>query len=148
MEFFFGHGMIAPVLALIGWTFFMQLWLYAARIPAMRKHRVNLEDVRQGRPVNPLPPEVTRVADNFNHLHEQPTVFYALALAAQLAGATDLVSLHLAWGYVVIRILHSLIQATANIIPIRFLVFTISTLVLVALLVKTAAQVWGCPLPF
>ena len=148
MEFFFGHGMIAPVLALVAWTLFMQLWLYAARIPAMRKAEVNLEDVRQGRPVNPLPPQVTRVADNFNHLHEQPTIFYALALAAQLAGATDLWSLHLAWAYVVIRVLHSLIQATVNIIPIRFLVFTISSFALLALLVRTAAQVWGWTLPF
>lgn len=148
MEFLFGHGMIAPVLALVAWTFFMQLWLYAARIPAMRKHKVNLEDVRMGRPVNSLPPEITRVADNFNHLHEQPTVFYALALAAQIAGATDIWNLHLAWAYVVIRVLHSLIQATANIIPIRFLVFTISTFVLIALLVRTAATVWGFPLPF
>lgn len=147
MEVLFGHGMIAPVLALIAWTFVMWLWLYAARIPAMRKHKVNLEDVRLGRPVNPLPPEVTRVADNYNHLHEQPTVFYALALAAQAAGATDLLNLHLAWGYVAIRIVHSLVQATANIIPVRFLIFTVGTLVLLALLVRVAAQVWGVALP-
>ena len=148
MEFFFGHGMVAPVLALVAWTFVMWLWLYAARIPAMRKHKVDLEAIRQGRPTNPLPPEVTRVADNFNHLHEQPTIFYALALAAQVAGATDLWSQHLAWAYVVIRVIHSLIQATANIIPIRFLVFTIGTLVLLALLGRTAAQGWGWTLPF
>jgi hypothetical protein len=148
MEFFFGHGMIAPVLALIAWTLFMQLWLYAVRIPAMSKAKISLEDVRMGRPHAELPPQVTRVADNYNHLHEQPTIFYALALAAQLAGATDLVSLHLAWGYVVIRVVHSLIQASVNIIPIRFLVFTISSFALLALLVKTAAQVWGWNLPF
>lgn len=147
MDILFGHGLIAPVLALIAWTFVMWLWLYAARIPAMRKHKVNLEDVRQGRPVNPLPPEVTRVADNYNHLHEQPTIFYALALAAQLAGVTDLWTLHLAWAYVLIRILHSLVQATANIIPIRFLIFTVGTLVLLALLVRVAASVWGVALP-
>jgi hypothetical protein len=148
MEFFFGHGMVAPVLALVAWTFVMWLWLYAARIPAMRKHKVDLEAVRMGRPTNTLPPEVTRIADNYNHLHEQPTVFYALALAAQVAGATDLWSLHLAWAYVVIRIVHSLIQATANVIPVRFLVFTIGSFVLLALLVRTAGQVWGWNLPF
>lgn len=147
MDYLFGHGMIAPVLALIAWTFVMWLWLYAARIPAMRKHKVDLEAIRQGRPTNALPPEVTRVADNYNHLHEQPTIFYALALAAQLAGATDLINLHLAWGYVVIRIVHSLVQATANIIPLRFLIFSIGSLVLLALLVRTAAQVWGVALP-
>lgn len=148
MDFFFGHGMIAPVLALIAWTFVMWLWLYAARIPAMAKHKVDLEAVRMGRPTNALPPEVTRVADNYNHLHEQPTIFYALALAAQAAGAVDGWSLHLAWAYVLIRIVHSLIQATANIIQVRFLVFSIGSFVLLALLAKTAAHVFGWPLPF
>jgi hypothetical protein len=147
MDYLFGHGMIAPVLALIAWTFVMWLWLYAARIPAMRKARIDLEDVRQGRPVNPLPARVTRVADNYNHLHEQPTLFYALALAAQLAGAVDQISLILAWSYVAIRIVHSLIHAGANIIPIRFLVFTIGSLALLALLLRTAALVFGWPLP-
>jgi hypothetical protein len=67
-----------------------------------------------------LPPEVARVADNYNHLHEQPTLFYALALAAQLAGAADAVSVGLAWAYVALRVVHSLIQATVNVIPLRF----------------------------
>lgn len=133
----YAHGMIAPVLALVAWTFVMWCWLYATRIPAMRRANVDLEELRRTGAALPLPAEVSRVADNYNHLHEQPTIFYALALAAQLAGTADAVSVGIAWMYVLLRVVHSLIQATVNIIPLRFTVFALATLVLLALLVRT-----------
>jgi hypothetical protein len=133
----FEHGMIAPVLALVAWTCVMWFWMYATRIPAMRKARVDMAELsRTGAPLV-LPPEVARVADNYNHLHEQPTLFYALALAAQLAGAADGASVALAWGYVAARIVHSLVQATKNVIPVRFAVFAVGSVLLMALLVRT-----------
>lgn len=129
--------MIAPILALIAWTFVMWAWLYATRIPAMQRARIDVQELsRTGAPLV-LPPEVSRVADNYNHLHEQPTIFYALALAVQLAGVTDGVAIALAWTYVALRVVHSLIQATVNIIMLRFVVFSIGTLVLLALLLWT-----------
>jgi hypothetical protein len=88
-----------------------------------------------------LPPEVSRVADNYNHLHEQPTIFYALALAAQLGGAADATNVALAWAYVALRVVHSLVQATRNVIPMRFAVFALGSLVLLVLLVRTALRV-------
>ncbi len=81
------------------------------------------------------------MADNYNHLHEQPTLFYAVALAAQLAGAADGVAVALAWAYVALRIVHSFVQATENVIPLRFAVFTAGSFVLMGLLVKTALRV-------
>jgi len=133
----YAHGMIAPVLALVAWTFVMWVWLYATRVPAMRRANVDLEEMRRTGATLTLPAEVSRVADNYNHLHEQPTVFYALALAAQLAGAADAVGVGIAWTYVLLRVVHSLIQATVNIIPLRFTVFSLATLILLALLVRT-----------
>jgi hypothetical protein len=88
-----------------------------------------------------LPPEIARVADNYNHLHEQPTIFYALALATQLAGAADGVAVALAWTYVASRIAHSLVQATVNVIPVRFALFALGSFVLLALLVRTAMRI-------
>lgn len=133
-------GMLAPVLALVGWTFVMWLWMYATRIPAMQRARIDVAELsRTGAPLV-LPPEVARVADNYNHLHEQPTLFYAVALTAQLAGVTDGVSVGLAWAYVVLRVVHSLVQATRNVIPVRFAVFAAGSLVLLALLVRTALR--------
>ena len=131
-------GMIAPVLALAGWTFVMWLWMYATRIPAIQKARVDMAELsRTGKKLE-LPPEVSRVADNYNHLHEQPTLFYAIALAAQLAGAADPTNVALAWAYVGLRVVHSFAQATRNVIPVRFTVFSLGSLVLLALLVRTA----------
>lgn len=130
--------MIAPLLALMGWTFVMWVWMYATRIPAMRQVKVDLAEMSRTGAKLELPPRVTRVADNYNHLHEQPTLFYALALAAQLAGAGDAVNVGLAWAYVLLRVVHSMVQATGNVILLRFWVFATGSLVLLVLLVRTA----------
>jgi len=128
---------IEPILALIAWTFVMWGWMYATRIPAMQRLNVDVDELgRTGAPLE-LPPEVARVADNYNHLHEQPTIFYALALAAQAAGAADSTGVALAWAYVALRVVHSLVQATRNVIVVRFGVFAVGSMVLFALLVNT-----------
>jgi hypothetical protein len=132
--------MLQPILALVAWTFVMWFWMYATRIPAMQKAKVDVAELSRTNAKLDLPPEVARVADNYNHLHEQPTIFYALALTTQLAGAADGVAVTLAWTYVASRIVHSLVQATKNVIPVRFAVFTIGSFVLMALLVRTALK--------
>lgn len=133
--------MIGPVLALVAWTFVMWFWMYATRIPAIQKAQVDMAELsRTGAPLE-MPPEVSRVADNYNHLHEQPVLFYALALTAQAAGAADALNVGLAWAYVAIRVVHSLVQATKNPIPIRFGIFTVGSFVLMVLLVRTALAV-------
>ena len=137
----FAHGLITPVLALVAWTCVMWFWMYATRIPAMRKANVDMEALRRTGAPLVLPPEVARAADNYNHLHEQPTIFYALALAAQVAGAADGTNVALAWAYVALRVVHSLVQATQNVIPLRFAVFALASFVLMALLVRTCVIV-------
>jgi hypothetical protein len=133
-----GTGMLAPVLALVAWTFVMWVWMYATRIPAMRRANVDVAELSRTGAKLELPPEVARVADNYNHLHEQPTLFYALALAAQVGGVADAANVGLAWVYVALRVAHSLVQATRNVIPVRFALFALGSLVLFALLVRTA----------
>lgn len=115
----------------------MWVWLYATRIPALRAARVDLVAVSRTGAKFDLPPEVSRVADNYSHLHEQPTLFYALSLGAQLANAVDGISVALAWGYVGLRVIHSLVQATRNVIIVRFYVFAAASLVLLLLLLRT-----------
>ncbi len=132
-------SLVPPVLALVTWTFVMWAWLYVTRIPALRAARIDLEAVSRTGAKLELPPEVTRVADNYNHLHEQPTIFYALALAAQLGNAVDGLSVGLAWSYVILRVVHSLVQATRNVIVVRFFVFAAASLVLLLLLARTIA---------
>ena len=125
------------ILALVGWTFVMWVWMYATRIPAMKKANIDVEELsRTGSPLV-LPPNVARVADNYNHLHEQPTLFYALVLCAASLGAVDGVQIVLAWGYVVARIVHSLVQSIRNPILLRFGIFSLGSVLLFALFLRT-----------
>jgi hypothetical protein len=89
-----------------------------------------------------LPPEVNWKADNYNHLMEQPTMFYAVALVLALVDGGDRLNGWLAWAYVALRVVHSLIQATVNVIPARFGVFMLASLVLLALAVRAALIVF------
>jgi hypothetical protein len=96
----------------------------------------------RGEQMNQLPANVRWKADNYNHLMEQPTLFYAVAMALAVAGDTTSLSLGLAWAYVGARVVHSLIQALVNIIQLRFAVFFLSSLVLLALAIRAAMLVF------
>ncbi len=136
-------AMLAPVVALVLWTFVMWTWMYVTRIPAIISLRMRLDPTApRGAQMNELPAQVRWKADNYNHLFEQPTLFYAVGLALALLGDTSTLALALAWAYVALRVAHSLWQATVNVIPIRFYLFSASSLVLFALTVKAALQVF------
>jgi len=117
------------------------LWMYATRIPAMQKAKLDPQAAARTRALA-LPPEIMWVSDNYNHLMEQPTIFYATAIAAQLAGQADGVNIALAWAYVGLRVVHSVIQVTVNIVMLRFIIFTLSTVALAVLALRTAAALW------
>lgn len=123
---------LTPVLALVCWTLVVWFWMYATRIPAMQKAKINPQDAARTRTLN-LPPNVMWVSDNYNHLMEQPTIFYALVFYTYLSGAEDPLNIALAWGYVGLRVVHSLVQNTVNIVMVRFLLFSLSTLCLAAI---------------
>ena len=124
---------LTPVLALVLWTFVIWFWMYATRIPAMNAAKIDVTKLKRKDELNVLPVKVQQIADNYNHLHEQPTVFYALAIYSHLVGVIDPLNIGLAWGYVGLRILHSLIQCTSNFVPLRFTVFASSSLVLMVI---------------
>jgi hypothetical protein len=126
-------SILTPMLALIVWTFVMWFWLYATRLPAMRAAGIDPARIKRKGDLDALPRSVQQIADNYNHLHEQPTVFYALALYTHLAGAADPVNVWLAWAYVALRIVHSLIQCTSNFVPVRFMVFAAASLTLMVI---------------
>jgi hypothetical protein len=136
-------AIVAPVIVLALWTHVMWAWMYATRLPAMRKARIVLDpNAPRGEQVATLPARVRWKADNYNHLMEQPTVFYAVALGLAVLGEGHGTNLTLAWVYAGIRIVHSLVQATINKIELRFVIFALSSLVLIALTVNAARAVF------
>jgi hypothetical protein len=135
--------LFGPVIGLVLWSFVMWAWLYATRIPAIRKYKVALDPQQPAAEFHAqLPPQVRWKADNYNHLMEQPTLFYAVAITLAVLGEDNAPNVALAWLYVGLRVVHSLIQATTNIIIVRFLVFMISSVVLLALSVRAALIVF------
>jgi hypothetical protein len=134
---------LAPLIALVLWSFVMWAWLYATRIPAITRLKIVYDPRRPPSDFeNILPPEVRWKADNYNHLMEQPTIFYATALALALAGQGVGLNAWLAWGYVALRVIHSLVQATSNAIMVRFSVFMVSSAVLLIMAVRAAMAVF------
>ena len=133
------RALLLPAVALAAWTFVMWAWMYVTRIPAIRRAGMALDPrAPRGEQMATLPAEVRWKADNYNHLFEQPTIFYPVVIIAALlptSGSTDLV---LAWAYVALRVVHSLFQATINTIEVRFVLFFVSSLVLLALVARTA----------
>ena len=140
-----GMGILQPVVALAAWTMVMWLWMYATRIPAMRAAKIDTAALVGGTGSSldgVVPDRVQWKAHNYNHLHEAPTVFYAVALVLAVVGQGDGLNLTLGWAYVALRVLHSLVQALSNRVVVRFLVFALSSLVLIALVVHGGIAVF------
>jgi hypothetical protein len=134
---------LAPLAALVLWSFVMWAWLYATRIPAMIRGRVAYDPTKPAAEFHSrLPPSVRWKADNYNHLMEQPTLFYAVVLALAVVGAGDGLNTTLAWTYVALRIVHSLVQALVNVVMWRFGIFMIASVVLLTLTIRLAMVVF------
>jgi len=127
---------LTPVLALACWTLIVWVWMYATRIPAMQKAKIDPQSAIHPGSLSGLPTGARVVADNYNHLHEQPTIFYALALYAHLAGAADPINIWLAWAYVGLRIVHSFVQIVVRRVMLRFFVFATGSVVLILMAIR------------
>lgn len=136
-----GMDILKPVVALAGWTMVMWLWMYATRLPAMGAAQVDPDKLASDPTTtldDLLPAKVQWKAHNYNHLHEAPTVFYAVALVLAVIGQGSGLNAQIAWAYVALRVVHSLVQATVNKVMVRFMVFALSSLCLIALIVQAA----------
>ena len=141
-----GMEILQPTVVLMIWTMVMWAWMYATRIPAMQKAQVDVNRLVSDPDSSldrQLPPQVQWKAHNYNHLHEQPTVFYAVAIVLAIVGAGDGLNAFLAWIYVGLRIIHSIVQVTANKVMVRFVLFALSSVVLIALIVEAALVVFA-----
>ncbi|WP_100644434.1 MAPEG family protein [Alteromonas facilis] len=136
-------SIIQPVIAMGLLTFLIALYMMITRVGAMsalKIHPQKGQDTSQLKAL--LPAEVTRISNNYNHLFEQPTLFYATALAIAVLAQVDAIYVGLAWSYVIVRSLHSLVQITIDKVLLRFALFCLSWLLLAAMLVRLAFFAW------
>ncbi len=141
-----GTAILAPMIALVLWSCVMWAWMYATRLPAMSKAQGLDASTMVGGIGSDLdkilPPKTQWIAHNYNHLMEQPTLFYAVTAALAIAGAGSGLNLSLAWAYVAVRIIHSLLQALVNRVVIRFMLFMLSGVILLWLTINAALVVF------
>ncbi len=136
---------LKPVVVLIAWTLVMLVWLVAVRLPAMKKAGIDITRLtgsKTGDADGILPASAQWKAHNYNHLMEQPTCFYAVCLVIAFTGTGDGMNAWIAWAYVALRIVHSVWQSTVNKVSIRFVIFGLATLCLVALTLHAAMAVF------
>ena len=136
---------LQPVVVLVAWTLVMLVWLVVTRVPALKTAGIDINTVTGGHPgtLDKVLPERTQwKAHNYMHLVEQPTLFYAVCGVIALTGTGYGANLWLAWAYVLLRIAHSLVQATTNRVRYRFALFGLSTLMLVALTLHAGMAVF------
>lgn len=140
-----GMDILKPVVALLAWTMVMWVWMYATRIPAMLAAGIDAKGMVGSTGASlraQLPDRVSWKADNYNHLHEAPTLFYAVAIVLAIIGEGSGLNATIAWAYVGLRVLHSVVQATVNRVTLRFALFASSSLALMALIARAGMAVF------
>jgi hypothetical protein len=134
----------APAIVLVLWSLFMLGWLAITRLPAMARAGVQLTKIVGSRGANlegVVPDRVNWKAHNYAHLMEQPTLFYATVVILGVVGAGEGTNLQLAWAYVALRVVHSIVQATWNRVAVRFTLFSLSTAALLVLAINAARAI-------
>ncbi|QIK77608.1 MAPEG family protein [Sphingomonas piscis] len=129
--------LLGPVVALVAWTLIVMLWMFVARGRQFRELGVTADNIPVGARGTDLEgkgdPRAQWKSHNYNHLMEQPTIFYAIVFALILMEFDAPINVWLAWGYVGFRVVHSIVQGTINVVKYRFLFFLLSTICLVGL---------------
>lgn len=135
---------LQPVFVVGLLTMVMAVWMFFTRVPTMAKLKIHPQKGRDTHKLRDLlPDEVNRVSNNYNHLFEQPTLFYAVAISIAVLGHVDAWHVGCAWAYAVLRIAHSLVQATIDVVMARFALFILSWIALAVMLVREALRVFG-----
>jgi hypothetical protein len=137
--------LLAPVVALVAWTLVVMFWMLVSRMREFRRLGINISNIPAGSRGVDLEgraePRAQWKSHNYNHLMEQPTIFYAIVITLALMGMDQPINVWLAWGYVGLRIIHSLIQGTVNIVRFRLPVFGLASLCLIGLTVHAGARI-------
>ena len=139
---------LAPVVALVAWTLLVMAWMVVTRFAEFRRLGITPSSIPDGARGVDLEGKAAPIAmwksHNYTHLMEQPTLFYAICITLALIGGGGIwINVWLAWAYVAFRILHSLIQATVNVVRFRFLAFLSASFCLYALTIRAILAFLG-----
>ena len=134
-----GMAILQPVVALAAWTMVMWFWLYGSRLSSFGKAdpeeliddpHVSLDHI--------LPPQTEWKAHNYRHLLQDPVIFYAVSITLAIIDQGDGLNAQIGWAYVILRVLHSIVQSTFNQMVPRFALYALSSFCLMFLVARAA----------
>ena len=128
-----------PFIGMLLLTFVVWVVMYVRRITFMVKNNIHAQRLSTPeRGAEIIPEEVSHASNNLKNLFEVPVIFYALCLYLYVAGQVDEIYLVMAWVFLGLRVVHSLIQCTVNIVMLRFVAYLVSSIALWFMLVRAA----------
>ncbi|GLR48441.1 MAPEG family protein [Sphingomonas astaxanthinifaciens] len=138
-------ALLGPVVALVAWSLLVLFVLGFVRFGAIKRAGIKVDPSRGGRGQDlegVLDRKANWPAHNYAHLMEQPTLFYAIMLSLAIMGFDHPMNVALAWAYVAIRVVHSLVQIFVNDLRVRFPLFVLGTICLAGLTLHAAMALW------
>ena len=132
------NPILLPLLAMAGLTFAVWIYLFALRIPEIQQKRIHPDKLRDRAEAHKLLTVSAAASNNLKNLFELPVLFYVAALLAMVLLIQDVLLIGLAWGFVILRIIHSVIHCTYNGVMHRFIAYFVSGLFLLLMWVRLA----------
>ena len=135
-------AILYPLFALAAWTLIVLVLIPIARVRSVRQREIGPDDFKYGESAK-VPGHVSVSNRNYMNLLELPMLFYIVGILLYVTGGASYVTIALAWAYVVLRVVHSLIHLTYNKVLHRLTAFTLSNVVLVVLWVFAGSHLAG-----
>jgi hypothetical protein len=135
----FYKPILIPVLVQVLLTFVVWIYLFAWRIPEIKRKGIDPQRLRDRAAAHELLPDSAPPSNNLKNLFELPVLFYAAVLLSLVLMIQDPLLVQLAWGFVIMRVLHSVIHCTYNNVNHRFAAYALSTLFLLFMWIRLAA---------
>jgi hypothetical protein len=132
-------AIFGPFFAMMFLTMAVWIYMYMRRIAFITGNKINSQDLAvPGELARLSPASVSNPSDNLKNLFEVPILFYALALYLFVTNHVDALYLDAAWVFVALRVAHSAIHCTLNIVMVRFYIYAIASLALWFMILRAA----------
>jgi hypothetical protein len=132
-----------PFIATMLLTLVVWVYMYGRRLPFIFSNRLDAKQMTPLELARVSPPQVSNPSDNLKNLFELPTVFYAVVLYLYATSQVDAAYVAAAWLFFLFRAIHSAVHCTFNFIPLRFVLYVISSGALWFMVLRMAVSALG-----
>lgn len=129
-----------PFFAMMLLTIVVWIYMYSKRIPFINSLNLEPEQITPAELAQRSPASVSNPSDNLKNLFEVPILFYATVLYLFVTGNVDQIYVVAAWAYFVLRLSHSAVHCTANIVMLRFIIYALSSVALFFMIVRATIE--------